>query len=262
MVVSAVADGKSWLIDATDPVRPFSMLPEECLNGKGWVVNKFGGSWVDMNNGEHNGEDVTLEMNLDGNGCLTGNATSVYESYDAWQVRKFCTLQGEDAYRDFVQAEKSSWKISGLELENLDDREKPIIERISLTIPDASQAGGTLMYLNPVLGSRIESNEFYAEERLSVIDLTCPSVMKYSCSITVPDGWTVAELPQSVNTRLEGGGAIFTCKITAENGMIKLDSEISFSTVTFPPERYNAIRNFWSAIISKQSEVVILKKEI
>jgi len=262
VLVSAVADGKSWLIDATDPVRPFSMLPEECLNGQGWVVNKFGGSWVDMNNSEHNGEDVTLEMHLDGNGCLTGNATSVYESYDAWQVRKFCTLQGEDAYRDFVQAEKSSWKISGLELGNLDDHEKPIIERISLTIPDASQAGGTLMYLNPVLGSRIESNEFYAEERLSVIDLTCPAARKYSCSITVPEGWTVAELPQSVNTRLEGGGAIFTYKITAENGMIKLDSEISFSTVTFPPDRYNAIRNFWSAIISKQSEVVILKKEI
>lgn len=262
VVVSAVADGKTWLIDATDPVRPFSMLPSECLNGQGWVVNRFGGSWVDMNNGEHNGEEVSMEMHLDGNGNLTGNATSVYESYDAWQVRKFCSLQGEEAYRDFVQAGKTKWKISGLELENLDEPEKPIIEKISLTIPDATQNGGTIMYLNPVLGGRIESNEFYAEKRLSVIDLTCPSVMKYSCSITVPDGWTVAELPQSVRLRLDGGGAMFTYTITAEGGIIKLDSEITFSAVTFLPERYNTIRNFWSAIITKQAEVVILKKEI
>ena len=118
------------------------------------------------------------------------------------------------------------------------------------------------MYLNPVVDGRTESNEFYAGERLSVIDLTCPAARKYSCSIRIPDGWTVAELPQSVNLRLDGGGGVFTYHISAEGGTIKLDSEISFSTVTFLPERYETIRNFWSAIISKQAEVVILKKEI
>lgn len=262
VVVAAVADGKSWIIDATDPVRPFSILPAECLNGQGWVVNRFGGSWSDINNGEHHGDELRLEMHLDEDGSLTGNATCVYESYDAWQVRKFCSLQGEDAYRDYVQAERAGWKISGLDLENLNDPEKPIIERISLSVPDASELTGTYMYLNPVLGNRTESNEFYAGERVSVIDLTCPSDSKYSCSITIPEGWTVAELPQSVNLHLDGGGASFTYEISAAEGIIKLDSEISFSKVTFLPESYDIIRNFWSAIISKQAEVVILKKEI
>jgi hypothetical protein len=262
VVVAAVADGKSWIIDATDPVRPFSMLPAECLNGRGWVVNRYGGSWVDIDNGEHYGEDVRLEMNLDENGRLTGNATAVYESYDACQIRKFCSLQGEDAYRDFVQDAKPKWKISGLGLQNLDDPEKPVIEKTTMTIPYASEINSTFMYLNPVVDGRTESNEFYAGERLSVIDLTCPAARKYSCSIRIPDGWTVAELPQSVNLRLDGGGGVFTYHISAEGGTIKLDSEISFSTVTFLPERYETIRNFWSAIISKQAEVVILKKEI
>ncbi len=262
VVVAALADGKKWLVDATDPVRPFNMLPKECLNGQGWLVNSFGGSWVDLSNGEHYGKDINLEMRLDEKGDLNGTATTIYESYDAWQVRKFCSLQGEEAYRDFTQSEKSNWKITGLELENLKELEEPVIEKITLAIPDAVDAAGGIMYINPALDGREESNEFYAEERISVIDLACPASKKFSCTITIPDGWTVAELPQSVSLRLEGGGAGFTYNISADGRTIKLDYEINFSTVMYLPERYDTIRNFWSAIIRKQAEVVILKKAI
>ncbi len=262
VAVAATAEGKVYVIDATDPLRPFNMLPEECLNGQGWLVDELGGSWVDLNNGEHYGETVSLEMELDEKGGLTGKATNVYESYYAWMVRKTCSLQGTEAYRDFMQSVYSDWKISGLELENLEKPEEPVIERISLAIPGATDNGDGFMYLNPVLYGRKESNEFYAEERISVIDLTCPSTEKYRCTITIPEGWTVAELPQSVNLRMDGGGAGFIYNISADGRKVTLESEISFSTVTYLPDRYASIRKFYSEIIRKQAEVIILKKEI
>lgn len=262
VIVSAKVDGVGWLIDATDPVRPFNMLPEECLNGQGWIINRWGGSWIDLTNGEHYGEAVTMEMVMDEKGSLNGTATNLYESYDAWQVRKICSLQGEEAYRDFVQARKSKWKISALELENLSDPEEPVIEKLSLLVPEAAERGDGFMYLNPFLSGRVESNEYYSEERISVIDLACPTFEKYSFKITIPEGWTVAELPQSVNLRMEGGGGAFIYNITADGRDIRLDSEISLTTIRYLPEKYNSIRNFWSSIIRKQAEVVILKKEI
>ena len=262
VIVSAKVDGVGWLIDATDPVRPFNILPEECLNGQGWIINRWGGSWIDLTNGEHYGEAVTMEMEMDEKGSLSGTTTNVYESYNAWQVRKICNLQGEEAYRDFVQSVKSKWKISALELENLSDPEEPVIEKVSLTVPEAAERGDGFMYLNPFLSGRVESNEYYSEERISVIDLACPTFEKYSFKITIPEGWTVAELPQSVNLRMEGGGAGFIYNISADGRTIKLDSEISFTTIRYLPEKYTSIRNFWSSIIRKQSEVVILKKEI
>ena len=177
-------------------------------------------------------------------------------------VRKTCSLQGTEAYRDFMQSVYSNWKISDLELENLENPEEPVIERISLAIPGATDNGDGFMYLNPVLYGRKESNEFYAEERISVIDLTCPSVEKYRCTITIPEGWTVAELPQSVNLRMDGGGAGFIYNISADGRKVTLESEINFSTVTYLPDRYASIRKFYSEIIRKQAEVIILKKEI
>jgi len=216
VVVKATADGRDHLIDATDPHRPFNMLPIECLNGQGWVVNSFGGYWVNLNNGEHFGESVTLDMTLDDSGNMTGTAVNVYESYDAWMVRKFCSLQGTDTYRDFFQDANSHWRISALDLENLENLEEPVTERIKLTIRNAADAGAGIMYLNPVLAGKMESNDYYADERISMIDIACPDVSKYSCTITVPDGWKVAELPQQVLIQMEGGGASFAYNITAE----------------------------------------------
>ena len=262
VAVAASADGKSYIIDATDPVRPFNMLPEECLNGQGWLVSEFGGSWLSLSNGEHHGETVTLELTLDETGTLTGKADNIYESYDAWLVRKICTLQGDETYRDLMQSVNSHWKISDLQLENLEELEKPVIEKISLTIHDASDKGDSIMYLNPILYNRMESNDYYADERISVIDLACPSIKKYKCTITIPEGWTVTELPQSVNLKMDGGGAGFIYNITSDGRKVSLDSEIKFTAVTFLPERYASIRKFYSDVIRKHSEVIILKKGI
>jgi hypothetical protein len=262
VVVKATADGKDYLVDATDPHRPFSMLPVECLNGQGWVVSSFGGYWVNLNNGEHFGESVTLDLALDEAGNLAGTAVNVYDSYDAWMVRKFCSLQGTDTYRDFFQDANSHWRISALELENLEKLEEPVTERIKLTIRNAADAGSGIVYLNPILTGRMESNEFYAEERISMIDLACPDLRKYSCTIMIPDGWKVAELPQQVMIQMDGGGASFAYNITAEGRKITITSEINVSTVTYLPERYSSIRKFYSDIIRKQAEVIVLKKEI
>jgi len=262
VVVKATADGKDYLVDATDPHRPFSMLPVECLNGQGWVVSSFGGYWVNLNNGEHFGESVTLDLALDEAGNLAGTAVNVYDSYDAWMVRKFCSLQGTDTYRDFFQDANSHWRISALELENLENLEEPVTERVELTVQNAADAGSGILYLNPILTGRMESNDFYADERISMIDLACPDLRKYNCTIMIPDGWKVAELPQQVMIQMDGGGASFAYNITAEGRKITLTSEIIVSTVTYLPERYSSIRKFYSDIIRKQAEVIVLKKEI
>ncbi len=256
------ADGKPYLIDATDPLRPFNMLPFQCLNGQGWVVNSSGGAWVNMRNEERKYESMNFQMDLSENGSMKGTASNSYESYDAWIVRKICKLQGVEAYTDVMRNINSNWKIESLGLENLDELEKPVIERISLTVPDASEGGEGVMYLNPVIWDNAGSNEFYADDRLSPVDFGCPSFKKYLCAITIPEGWIVAELPQSVNLRLEGGGGEFRYDIRAEGRKIILDSGINFTSVNFSPERYSSLRDFRTSIIRKQSEVIILKKEI
>ncbi len=256
------ADGEQYIVDATDPLRPFNMLPFQCLNGQGWVVNKSAGQWINLRNEERNRESMHFEMVLSGDGSLSGTANNSYESYDAWVVRKVCRLEGTEAYADLMRSIYSSWKIHNIELADLDELEKPVTERIDLSIPYASETGDGIMYLNPAIWNHDNSNEYYADERHSPVDLGCPSGNKYSCEITIPEGWVVSEMPQSVNLVMEGGGGEFRYIITSEDRKIILETEIKYTTFTFPPERYYALRNFRSNIIRKQSEVVVLRKKI
>jgi len=262
-VVACVSiNGDKYLVDATDPLRPFNMLPFRCLNGQGWKVTDKGGSWVELRTNEQNSESMSFVFVLSEEGSLKGTASNSYDSYDAWTIRKICKLEGEEAYTDMMRSVNNRWRIDALELGNLVELEKPVLESISLTIPDAAENGERTMYLNPVIYDHEGSNEFYADERLSPVDIGCPSFKRYSCEITIPEGWTVAEMPLSVNINLSGGGGQFKYNIRTEGRKIILNTETNISAVTFPPERYSDLRNFRSNIILKQSEVVVLKKEI
>ena len=88
VAVIARADGDQYVIDATDPLRPFNMLPFYCLNGDGWALLGMNGSWVPVRNNERYQESINLEMNLKEDGSVTGHAVNSYESYDAFAVRK------------------------------------------------------------------------------------------------------------------------------------------------------------------------------
>lgn len=262
VLASVLVDGNQYLVDATDPLRPFNMLPFRCLNGQGWTVTENGGSWVNLRTNEQNHENMSFILDLSEEGSLKGTASNSYESYDAWSARKICKLEGEEAYIDMMRSVNNSWRIDALRLENLLEIEKPVLETISLTVPYAAETGDGTMYFNPVIYDRDGSNEFYADERLSPVDLGCPAFKHYSCEITIPEGWTVAEMPRSAIINLSGGGGQFKYNIRSEGRKIILDTETNISAVTFPPERYSDLRNFRSNIILKQAEVVVLKKEI
>ncbi len=42
-------DGKDYLLDATDPFLPATMLPVRCLNGEGRLINKKDQRWISLN---------------------------------------------------------------------------------------------------------------------------------------------------------------------------------------------------------------------
>lgn len=261
VAVIARPDGDQYVIDATDPLRPFNMLPFYCLNGEGWALLGMNGSWVHVRNNERYQESINLEMNLKEDGSVTGHAVNSYESYDAFAVRKICRLEGTDAYTDFLRSVNNRWKISDLKLDNLDNNEEPVAETFNFSISDAADINGDFIYMIPVQYDKLESNPYYSEERISPVDLGCPSGQVCRYRITVPDDYEVQEMPLTFKTQLEGGGAEYSYTLSSDGRIITLETELNFKEFRFNPERYNAIRDFYARIIQKQSEVIILKRK-
>src|SRR5690606_111681 len=48
VIARLVIDGETYLLDATDPLMPFGMIPFHCLNGRGRVIGDRESSWLDI----------------------------------------------------------------------------------------------------------------------------------------------------------------------------------------------------------------------
>ena len=79
-VVAKVNIGeRSYLLDATDPLLPFGMLPFKCLNDKGRVFSLDKPSyWIDLNLPQKEKNTYAFDLTLQSNGKLTGTLTHYF----------------------------------------------------------------------------------------------------------------------------------------------------------------------------------------
>lgn len=252
--------GKDYLMDATDPLRPFDKLPFECLNKKGRLIMANTSKWVNLLNSEKFKTVSQLDLNLDEQGNLKGSVKCLYDGYDAYIVRKFIKLEGKDGYFDFVRSQVPNWNIQDLSHENLDSVEMPVMEQFRVNIEDEVQVLPSMIILNPFLVIQQEENPFFSSERKTPIDFGCPREETNVINITIPDGYSVLEKPSDYSVMLPGNGGRYITSVKILNNKIMVTTRLIISQTDYTPDDYEALRELYSIIIKKQSELVILQK--
>ena len=76
----------------------------------------------------------------------------------------------------------------------------------------------------------------------------------------IPKGYEVEEQPKSERFKLNNDDGYFEYLVENKNGRIQIRSRIFFNKANFPIENYEALREFYSLIIKKQNEQIVLKK--
>ena len=80
--------GVEYLLDATDPLLPFGMLPLKCLNDKGRVISLDKPSyWIELNKSQKEDYKQTLTVTLQDNGKLKGTLSNFSSGYMAYLRR-------------------------------------------------------------------------------------------------------------------------------------------------------------------------------
>jgi hypothetical protein len=255
-------DGVVYLVDATDPLRPYNMLPFECLNEVGWLVNTTGSGWVKLKNDEKESTVTSVNLALSDKGVFKGSVQSIYSGYDAYSLRQLMKLAGESGYTDFVRHEFGNQSFDNFAWENIAELDKPVQERFDITIENATILYGGKIAFKPVFQKGLAINQFYSEERLSPVDFGCPKDEKYSATIIIPQGYKVEELPASIKVSLPENGGTFIYDVSANENTITVQVSTTISNVMFSPTDYNLLREFWARIIQKQEELIILRPNV
>ncbi|HKK43294.1 MAG TPA: DUF3857 domain-containing protein [Bacteroidales bacterium] len=261
LIARVMVDGKTYLVDATDPSRPFNILPSRCLNDAGWLVSESESQFIDLKNNENDSNKRIVNISIDGDGNIRGNIENHYSAYPASTIRALILLISEDGYTDVLSSFLKNMSVSDFRMDNLDDPYSPLSENYKINIPGGSQVAGDEILLNPYLKILAEPDPFVRDTRLFPVDFECPSVTEYELNLTIPENCSVAEMPEDILIK-EGNGdeMSFELKCSVNGQTLHLNSEFKVNRTHYPVSEYARIRSFYSQMLKKQAELIVLKK--
>lgn len=253
---------KVYLLDATDPLLPFGMLPKRCLNGKGRVFpEKKPSYWYELMGPEKNKTVTLLNLSMQSSGKITGTISFNRMGYDAFEKRK--EIVSHESIEKFVEALAKDWvsvtvlKSNIVGVHNVEDA---IREEYEVEIDGFDPASNHLL-LNPFFSGRIRNNPFRLTERLYPVDFGIASDKSVILNLTYPNTVELVSLPERNALTLPGGTAKFLFDITASDNRIVMNSVLSVSKPVFNSTEYVSLKELFARVVQTQSTDLIFKRK-
>jgi len=256
-------DGQSYLLDATDPLLSFGMLPLKCLNGNGRVFSMDKSSeWMEINPPQKKKSTRTLDFTLQDDGSLKGSLIIYSVGYDAYTkrtaIKKFNNI---DEYIEDFNNKSPKVKVLTSEISNLDSLENPLIEKYELNINTTDKLNANLLVFNPFFWDRLEINPFKLTERTFPVDLGMPADERLILTVHLPDQYTVETAPQIVAIGMPGNGGKFVTNYQHDENSFTLSHVIQLNKSIYSPEEYPYLKEFYNKIVQSEKAEIIFKKK-
>jgi hypothetical protein len=249
-----------FLVDATDPDRPYNLLPFDCLNESGWLVDGNSSRFVDLTGPEKNGSVTRVTLKFGDQGELVGQLMTRYSGYYANELRDEIRIEGLEGYKALIKNSATEIEVKSHLIENLDKPDSSIVESFDLAIRNGVQYAHDEILFNPFFTYVADKNDFYQEERVFPIDFGSPYEEGISIYLSIPDGYSVSELPKNATFDLgkNYGKYSYSAEVSGRN--IVVNSLLSVSQTVIQASEYQSVRDFFSNLLHKQADLVVLKK--
>ena len=90
-----------------------------------------------------------------------------------------------------------------------------------------------------------------------------PHLMRhlYILNLTIPDGYAVDELPETLSIALPNDGGTYRFAVAQRGNVLQINSQLNISKTRFYAQEYAALRTFYQQVIDKQREQIVLAKQ-
>jgi hypothetical protein len=124
MLCVVKADGQTFFLDATDPLRPYDLIPQRALNRMGWLVKDSTANWVKIPGRFPSSISVAGLMSINEDGYIQGECKEIRGGYEALAIRK--KLKEQD-FSSFMENYLTDYgEISAKKTQNLSEYEFPV----------------------------------------------------------------------------------------------------------------------------------------
>lgn len=263
-VVAAVENksGKPLLLDATAEFSAPGVLPLRCLNWAGRILRADRSfDIVKMVPEAASRKNVALQCSLNEDGTIIGKVQRYTTAHRAMLFRDSQKAFSIDDFVSQLESELRGIEIENYKREDIEAEFRPLKESWDFIDRTSCELISGKIYMDPLLFLTESDNPFKSAERKLPIDFGFPLEDRFNITISLPEGYKIESIPETVNFVAENRIGSFKY-LLAENGRtLQLSISSSLDKAVVPAEDYLILQTLFKSMIEKQKERVVIIKE-
>lgn len=261
-VVARIENSDPVMLDATEVLLPYGMLPERCLNGKGRLISKVveESRWVDIRPSQKKIKKILLDLTLE-NDAFKGLLTITSSGYEAFEKRtKIIDAGSEQAYFQRIQSTFHEIVLSDYKVDNFKDPDQPLVETFGFEMK-VDQMGAKKLYLNPFLIDRWQNNPFRSNQRFYPVDFGAPVESTFHLTLNFPPQYFIEENLANSAYTLPGNGGRFLLNATSLENKLSVTSIITLNKMVYTSNEYYSLKELFNRIIESQNSQIVFSQK-
>lgn len=262
VIVKLDIEGKTYLLDASEPLLPFGLLPLRCINDQGRVISLDKPSyWIDMVASQKETKLFNADLILQDNGKLVGTITKISMGYEAFNKRK--TIKSFNSVDEFVEDFDEKWpktKILKSQIVNLDSLDNSLNEIYTVEMDAFDNLNSDKFYFNPFFLNRLIENPFKLSKRSYPVDLGAMVDTRININVTLPKKFSLVGQPDDLALSLPNEGGKFVSSTLKEDNKFRFSETKLLNKSIYAPEEYASLKEFYNKIVQLQKTDIVFQK--
>lgn len=261
-VVSIVefSEGGYVLLDATEPFSNLNLLPERALNWKGRKVTQNGfSSWVKLISSKHSIEENNLYVKLKEDLSIEGLCRTKLQNHRALNFRKkYNHIKEESLITQYEEA--NGVEVDDFKILHKDEIYKPITRNVKFLSEDLVESINGKLYIEPLLFLTQHKNPFKLKERKFPVDFSTPWKVQSLVTMKIPEGYKIETIPEAFAIALPDKLGVFKYEVKQSGNKVSTICVLQFDSHIIAPKYYPYLKDFYSRLVKKESEKIVLIK--
>jgi hypothetical protein len=261
VIARALINNQSVLLDASHPKIGYGKLDINCYNGAARIISEQPMILSLDSDSIKESKTTNFVFIKDPKNPknLIGRFTSSLGYYESVGIRKnIANSTQEDFFKKIKTNYGSEIKVSNTKIDSLNILEEPV----SITYDLEQEFNDEdIIYLNPLFLEKTKENLFAAADRKYPVEMPFKIAERIVLNMEIPAGYKIEETPKSAIVKLNDGvDGVFEFLVSKKTDKILINCHLELYKSVFQPDEYESLREFFSYVVKKQNEYVVLKK--
>ncbi len=250
-----------FVLDATDKLSHYTLLPQQIVNTRGFILEGQDGIWKDVLSGKKRYRVITaIKGEIDGNGLMKGSG--LVNCYDYARIQRCASwLSNKERFKnDYFIKYYPALQIEEVIINNLETDSLPLEQKVKFS--SVLNSSGDYRYFSVNIFSDLEENPFVAKTRVSDLDFGVQQNYIIFGNFSIPHEYSFDGIPESISMSTADRGIVFNRSVQVEANLLNVRMTLEFNHSFYPAGSYPEIAAFYKKLFDVLNEQVVIKKKV